>query len=77
MGKMLVFLIAAVIGWFLFKGIFQKPPAPRKPDSARDVPEKMVRCDLCGVHMPESESKLVDGKCTCRVPDNCAHRNAG
>jgi formylmethanofuran dehydrogenase subunit E len=76
MGKVLVFLIVAIVGWFLFKGIFQKPPASRNPGATRDVPEKMVQCDLCGVHMPESDSKQVDGKLTCRVPDRCAHRDA-
>jgi hypothetical protein len=76
MGKILFFVVAAVVGWLLFKGLLKKPNA----DQTRDVPpttsEQMVKCDLCGVFMPESDSAQLDGKRTCRTPQRCLHRQS-
>jgi len=74
MGKILVFVVVAIVGWFIFKGVFSKP-AKRESRGNGGSPEQMVQCDLCGVHMPESDSLQSEGKRTCRAPDHCAHRD--
>ena len=38
-----------------------QPPAPRDPA----MPEDMVRCAVCGVHLPRSESFTSRGKFFC------------
>ncbi len=87
MGKILFALLTAVIAWVLFKGFTKTapkgddkkivrgssaPPHPVDPQAS----ERMVKCAVCGVHMPESESALIAGKISCREPAQCAHRRA-
>ena len=76
MGKVLILIVTALVGWFLFKGIVGKSSVADKAKSTDRLSEseRMVKCDLCGVHMPESESKLSGGKRSCQAPDACAHR---
>lgn len=76
MGKLFFFLVAAVVGWLLFKGLLKKPDAGEKRDGPPAQPEKMVKCDLCGVFMPESDSAQLDGKRVCRTPQRCMHRQS-
>lgn len=76
MGKILFFLLAAVVGWLLFKGLLKKPDADKAREDSQNRPERMVKCDQCGVFMPESESAQLDGKITCRTPQRCLHRQS-
>ena len=76
MGKLLFFLAAAVIGWLIFKGLLKNPKRDEKGDKPPDLHEQMVKCDLCGVFMPESDSAQLDGKRTCRTPQRCLHRQS-
>jgi hypothetical protein len=82
LGKILFALLTAVIAWFLFKGLSKQP---RRTESDTRVKEKaragkavehMVKCGVCGVFMPESESATIDGNIACRDPQSCAHRRA-
>jgi hypothetical protein len=43
-------------------------------DSDTQALERMVKCSVCGVHMPESESISSQGETSCREPSHCAHR---
>jgi Pyruvate/2-oxoacid:ferredoxin oxidoreductase delta subunit len=76
MGKLLFFLAVAVVGWLLFKGLLKKPQGDAKPEAPANQHEQMVKCDLCGVFMPESDSAQLDGKLTCRTPQRCLHRQS-
>ena len=76
MGKILFFLAAAVVGWLVFKILRNKPDAGKTSSPSANRPEKMVKCDLCGVFMPESDSTQLDDKLTCRTPKQCLHRQA-
>jgi uncharacterized protein len=42
----------------------QPPSAPRQP-RAKELPEDMVRCSHCGVHLPRSESFTSRGRYYC------------
>ena len=80
MGKILLFVAAAILAWLLFKGLGKKPKggATRAGSPSSDLgdPEKMVKCDICGVFMPASESAQSDDKTTCRTPHQCLHRQS-
>ena len=79
MGKILLFVAAGILVWLLIKGLGKKAGTSAKNDAAHrknEGPELMVKCDLCGVFMPESESAQEDGKKTCRTPKQCLHRQS-
>ncbi|MBL8430278.1 MAG: hypothetical protein JNJ95_10370 [Dechloromonas sp.] len=56
MKYLLLFVLLAFVWWLFSKR--QNRGADASPKQA--VPEKMVTCVHCGVHLPESEG-LVDG----------------
>ncbi len=66
--KYLLLLILALVVWWAWKKRAELPPAETPPP----LPERMVRCAHCGVHLPESDA-LVDGD---RHFCNEAHRRA-
>jgi hypothetical protein len=76
MGKILLFVAAGILVWLLFKGLGKKKGRSAERDASTGGPEKMVKCDLCGVFMPESESAQIDGRKTCLTPTQCLHRQS-
>ncbi len=76
MGKILLFVAVGILAWLLFKGLGKKLGKGSKPDASSTGPEKMVKCDLCGVFMPESESAQIDGQKSCLTPKQCLHRQS-
>lgn len=76
MGKILFFLLLAAVVWLLLKALLKKNTAASAKNSAASDVERMVKCDLCGVMMPESESAQLDDKRTCRAPGQCLHRQS-
>jgi hypothetical protein len=76
MGKILLFVAVGILAWLLVKGLGKKLGGGTKRDAPDGGPEKMVKCDLCGVFMPESESAQIDGKKTCLTPQQCLHRQS-
>lgn len=74
-------LLLALIGfavWLLYKGLTKR--SSRSADT-KDVPvpgsasEDMVACSRCGVNLPKSEAKLVNGAFECADSAECAHRS--
>ena len=66
MGKVLSWLLIAALGYALYRfGVLLKrrseAQARERRPQADAGPEPIVRCDLCGVHVPRSEA-LVDGE---------------
>lgn len=76
MGKIVFLAIIAVLVWILFKGLGKKPGsrATRPPTAHQKVVENMVKCQRCGVLMPESDSMMLDGNVSCHDPARCLHR---
>jgi hypothetical protein len=74
MPKLILFLLALVIGWLAFKGLARKNASRKDTPSRSASPEKMVQCTRCSVHIPESESMQRDGAVMCRTPERCLHR---
>lgn len=67
--KYLLLLILALVVWWAWKKRAENPPAA---DTPPPLPERMVRCAHCAVHLPESDA-LADGD---RHFCNEAHRRA-
>jgi uncharacterized protein len=74
MTKFLITLLVLVVGWTLWKksraAAGQRADEPRRDEPARGRRraarvEAMVACVRCGVHVPESESVLRDGRRFC------------
>ena len=63
MGRLLFFLLLALIVYLAIKALTRRPPAkaPRKDA------EKMVHCDQCGLYLPESEAIHAQGRHYCSV----------
>ena len=77
-------LLVAVIGaflWLLYKGFTRTLKGRSKSDAKPDTPddtesavEAMVPCSRCGVNLPKSEARLVNGAYECADNAHCAHR---
>lgn len=69
MAKFLLLIALAIVVYLLVKGFRRdavikdspRPAPPRDPSKAED----MVRCTVCGVHLPRSESITSRGKFFC------------
>jgi len=69
LAKFLLLIALAIVVYLFFRG-FRRDASIR--DSARtsqprnrSTPEDMVRCGVCGVHLPRSESFTSSGKFFC------------
>ena len=77
-------LLVAVIGavlWLLYKGFTRAFKGRGKSDAEADssksqdsAVEAMVPCSRCGVNLPKSEARLVNGAFECADSGQCAHR---
>ena len=71
MGKLLFFLLIGILVWWLVKGLTKtsKREPPTEPGAAG--PEDMVACARCGVNVPHSETRELDGRRVCATNPNC------
>lgn len=57
MGKLLLFVLVAILAYLFFKGSGRRTGSPPGGGAKRSRPaERMVECAHCGVHLPESEA---------------------
>lgn len=66
--KLLMWLLVIWISWFMIKNYLVKQTSRKtgKPGvSQKKPPQKMVQCDHCSVHMPESEALQHDAHWFC------------
>ena len=70
MKYLLLIAVIAVI-WWVVKNRSQRPV--RRSSGKPPAPEMMVTCAHCGVHIPQSDSVVDDGRHFCSE----AHRQAG
>ena len=64
MSKLLLFILLAVAAYLLLR----KRRAAKRPAVARPAvpsPEAMVKCAVCGLNIPASESLQADGRHYC------------
>jgi len=69
LAKFLLLVALVIVAYLLFRGFRRdagmQDSARRSPSRDRSVPEDMVRCSVCGVHLPRSESFTSKGKFFC------------
>jgi uncharacterized protein len=69
--KLLTILVLGILVYLIVsrmrRGGDREVPPPRAPSdrSASGLPEDMVRCAVCGVHLPRSESFTSRGQFYC------------
>jgi uncharacterized protein len=71
---LLLVAVGLLVGWWIAKR-FRRP---RGGDNAAAPhgSEDMVRCALCGVHLPRSESIMTDGRNYCSPEHQRQHTPA-
>lgn len=73
MARILLLLFIAFLIYLVLRGAFRKqvkpPPADAEPASLKG--EDMVACARCGVNVPRSETREVDGRPVCSANPNC------
>ena len=69
LAKFLLLIALAVVAYLLVRGFRRdagiQDSSQRSSRRDRSVPEDMVRCTVCGVHLPRSESFTSQGKFFC------------
>jgi uncharacterized protein len=71
MGRIVFFILLALVGYLVFRAIQKRNLPPAQPPSPV---EDMVRCARCGVNIPRSTAVANDGDFRCRDEEPCAHR---
>lgn len=77
MGRILMFVLLGIAGYFLFRSVSRSTPdetpveRERRPELAA---EDMVLCRVCGVNLPKTEAMTVSGGYTCRDGEQCPNR---
>jgi uncharacterized protein len=64
MSKLLIVVAAALVLYFLWRGL-RRDAGVRKEPGARADGERMVDCGQCGVHLPLSEAIQSQGRYFC------------
>ena len=75
MARLLLFAVIGFVVWLLYKGFTKSLGAKDRAKSKPTVSEDMVACTRCGVNMPKSEARLVNGVYECASSADCAHRS--
>jgi uncharacterized protein len=70
LAKFLLLIALVIVVYLIIRGLrrveSQQPPAPQSSSERTPVTgEDMVRCTVCGVHLPRSESFISRGKFFC------------
>jgi uncharacterized protein len=71
MKYLIVVLVVAVVLWLLLRSKGERPAARAAPGKA--LPEAMLQCSHCGIHLPRAEALLDERGAFCTE----AHRLAG
>lgn len=61
MSRLIFIFVVIVVAYLLFKSYRRQLPKQDEPAKGQD----MISCAFCGIHIPKSESLLVDGKNYC------------
>ena len=72
MKYLIVVLVVVVVGWLLLRERKPKPTVDRRA-AAKGLPQAMVQCSHCGVHLPRADAWVDDRGTFCSE----AHRISG
>ena len=72
MGKYLLLIVGAIlVYWIVRAGLRRRRDRAQRQDNA--TAEDMVRCIVCGVHLPRGESLTARGQFYCCVDHQRRH----
>lgn len=78
MARLLLLIIIGLLGWLAVKKISavmsQSRRKPKEDRPAPPVAEAMVPCRHCGVNLPRSDARMVEGGYECMDRNQCGHR---
>lgn len=72
MAKFLVVFLGLLLVYWILKSHRKRGDRSDRP-SKSGTGEDMVRCDLCGIHLPRSESLTTRGNFYCSVEHQRQH----
>lgn len=59
-----ILILVLIVGWWASRRLERRKRRPAAPPK-KAVPERMLACDHCGVHIPESEGVRDDSGFYC------------
>jgi len=73
LARILLLLVIAFLVYLVFRGLFrsQVKKPPTESESTGTEGEAMVACARCGVNVPHSETRELDGRRVCASNPNC------
>ena len=75
MARILLLIFIAFLIYLLIKGLLRKSAKkdepPTEPTAGTPAGEDMVACARCGVNVPRSETRELDGRPVCAANPNC------
>ena len=72
MTRILLLLVIAFLVYLVFRALFRSQVKKDPPPSGTAaVGEDMVACSRCGVNVPLSETREVEGRRVCAANPNC------
>jgi uncharacterized protein len=77
--KILLVVLGLLAAWWILRSYRRRVDRRGAPPPVADG-EKMVQCAQCGVHLPRSESLMVEGRAFCSADHQQRHeagRDAG
>lgn len=63
--KLLVLLLVVLFGLWLWRS--RRPPAAPRPPREKPPAAEMVRCAVCGLHLPQADAQLTSRGAYCGV----------
>lgn len=75
MARLLLIAVIGAVLWLLYKGFSKSFKVRDKPNPQDEsAVEAMVKCSRCGVNLPSSEARLVNGEYECADSASCSNR---
>ncbi|MGH8501867.1 MAG: PP0621 family protein [Gammaproteobacteria bacterium] len=73
-----LFLILAIVflAILLWRSLLGKLEARNKSNERKPIAHNMIRCDYCGLHVPEDTIVRLDGRCYCSNEHKALHNKA-
>ena len=73
MAKIILVVLGLLLAWWILKGYRRRIDRRDAPPAAGASGENMVQCELCGVHLPRSESLTTRGNFYCSADHQRQH----
>ena len=71
MAKILLLLFIVFLVYLLFRGFLRSQVRKPPPEAKAPEGEDMVACARCGVNLPRSSARELDGKLVCKDNPQC------